>query len=455
MGICINYSGKLKKATDLKSLIDEVSDIAKVENWKHTVFEDAFENNTFSDPIDAENLYGIAISPPNCEPLCISFLSNGKMCGLMNFQMLDLQNSPNEDLVYSVSSKTQYAGYEIHKKLILLLEYISKKYLEDFECIDEGNFWQTKDDDLLKKTFEQYTAFIDGFSSSLEMIPKNETESLEDYLVRIAATTIENEANTDDFPKLSIEEENEFKKMKLSLEHDAVFPDNPNMKLPPEIEKQFLDSIYGFKDKLKNAKTITVFEKIGKPTFIPATLLNDEEIKIELERIEDLLYENDLILDVTCEYENYDRLIYTFITEELFDYEFEDIDIPEFFTHFHYEEFHPNDEYDIENDCIDFLTMYFNKKSKMYDEYHYTDAKNHEELNNFRTIFKKFKIKAYQFGTISIEDDTAKATFSIEFWGKIKGTDTKIYFSGKGDITFKHEFGYWQVQQVNLPLKKN
>jgi hypothetical protein len=452
MGICINYSGKLKKATDLQTLIEEVSDIAKVENWKHIVFEDAFENNTFSETIDAENLYGISISPPNCEPLCISFISNGNMCSLMNFQMLDLQNTQNERSIYFLATKTQYAGYEIHKKLILLLEYISKKYLEDFECIDEGNFWETKDEAVLKNKFDNYSAFIDGFSSALETIPQNEDESLEDYLVRIADTTIGNETKTDDLPKLSIEEENEFKKMKLSLEDDAVFPDDLSMKLPPEIEELFLDTIFQLKDKLKNIKKITVFEKIGKPVFVPANLLNDEEISAQLERLEELLYEHYLILDVTCEYEDYDRLIYTFISEELFDYEFEDINIPEFFTHFNYEEFHPNDEYNIENDCIDFLTMFFNKKNKMYDKYHYSDAKNHEELNIFRAFFKKFKIKAYQFGTISIEDDTAKATFSIEFWGKIKGTDTKIYFSGKGDMTFKHELGNWYVQYVNLPL---
>jgi hypothetical protein len=287
----------------------------------------------------------------------------------------------------------------------------------------------------------------------MEMIPKKEEESIEEYLLRVADTTKENDTNADDFPKLSIEEENEFKKMKLSLEHDAIFPESLNKNLPPEIEKQFLDSIFGFEEKLKNAKTISVFEKIGKPTFTPANLLNDEEIKIELERLDDLLYENDLILDVTCEYENFDRLIYTFITEELFDYEFEDIDIREYFTHFNYEEFHPNDKYDIEKDCLDFLNLFFNKKDKLYKNFHYTDAKNHEELNNFRTIFKKFKIKFYQLGTITIENDTAIAPFNIKFWGKIKGSDTKIYYLGNGNMTFKHEFGYWYVQNVNLPLK--
>jgi hypothetical protein len=192
MGLTIHYKGKLKNAKDLKSLIDEIRDVAKAENWNYFVFEEQFENNAFSEIINRENLYGIMITPPQSEPFCISFLSNGRMSGIHNFNVLQFENDINEDLVYAVFTKTQYSGYANHKKLILLLDFISKSYLENFECTDDGYYWETRDDDLLKKTFEKYTNWIESISSSIEMIPKKDGENIEDYLIRLASITNKN-----------------------------------------------------------------------------------------------------------------------------------------------------------------------------------------------------------------------------------------------------------------------
>ena len=452
MGLTIHYKGKLKSATDLRALINDVKDVAVAENWDYFVFEEQFENNSFSEIIDRENLFGIMISLPKCDPFCISFLSNGRMCGIINFNVMQKDDEINEDLLYSVFSKTQYSGYENHRKLILLLDYISKKYLEDFECNDDGYYWETRDEELLKTTFEKYTNLMDSFSSSLEMIPMNEDENIEDYLIRMAETTNKNLKSEEELPKLNIEEENEFKRLKLSLEHDAIFPENIKSNLPPEIEGQFLDYVMNFEEQYKNVKQTTVFEKIGKPDFKTADALNDDELKIELERIETIMQNCNLTLDVICDYENEERLIYTFITEELFQHEIDDLNISGMITHFTYEEFHPNNEYDIENTCIDFIKMFLNKKDDFYEKFHLTEAKNHNEINNFRSLFKKFKIKHYKFGDITINEDEAIATFNIDFWGKIKGTSDKINYSGNGEMTFKHEFGFWYVQNVNLPI---
>lgn len=189
MGLSIHYKGSLKHASDLKLVINEVENIAKTEQWEYTVFEEFFENNSFSKTIDKEKLFGIVVSPPKCEPLCFTFLSNGKMSGLINFSVMQIEGKIDEDLLYAVATKTQYSGFENHKKLILLLDYVSKKYLKSFECIDEGQYWETRDEDLLKKIFDKYTLFINSFSSSIEMIPQDNNEKIEDYLIRIAELT--------------------------------------------------------------------------------------------------------------------------------------------------------------------------------------------------------------------------------------------------------------------------
>ena len=145
MGLSIHYSGRLKEAVTLSKLIEDVKDVAIIEKWDYFVFENEFENQQFSDEIIIKNLYGIMITPPNCESLCFTYLTNGKMSGILNYAVLQMDGKINENLTYSVATKTQYSGFENHKKIILLLDFIEKKYLEDFTCVDDGNYWETRD----------------------------------------------------------------------------------------------------------------------------------------------------------------------------------------------------------------------------------------------------------------------------------------------------------------------
>jgi hypothetical protein len=368
----------------------------------------------------------------------------------MNFKVLQIENTINNDLIYQISTKTLYSGVENHKKIILILDYISNKYLENFKCIDEGFYWETRDEDLLEKTFEKHSNLIDSFSSSLEMIPSKKDETLEDYLIRISDVTKRN--TEDNLPELTIEQENEFKKIKIELEHDAVFFENDKTNLPPEVESQFLDYITNFENKFKDVKTTTVYEKIGKPSYIEANLLNNLEIELELERIETIMANHNLVLDVLCDYENEERLIYSFITEQLFNEEISDIDIPGMITNFIYEEFHPNNESDIKKGCFDFINMFLDIDNDLYIRYHYEDATNHIELNNFRNLFQVLKIENFKFHSLIINEENAKANFYIDFHGIFKQTDLKINYSGNGEIIFKHEYGYWNVQNVSLPI---
>jgi hypothetical protein len=263
---------------------------------------------------------------------------------------------------------------------------------------------------------------------------------------------IDKESNEEEVPKLSIEQENEFKKIKLSLENDAIFGAG-SKKLPPEIEGQWLDYVTNFENAYKNAKQITVFEKLGSPKYKKVEeIKNDFDFTEELHLLNELLSQKNISLDVLCDYENESKLIYTFIVGELFNQEIDDMNVEGMVTRFTYEEFHPNDEYDIENDCENFITMFLNTKSKLYDEYHSKDALNHEALHNFRSLFSKFKIKYYKYGSALIINDDATAHFNIDFSAKIKGTEAKILYSGDGTITFKRDSEYWYVQEVNLPI---
>ena len=86
MGLSIHYQGSFKDASKLTSMIDEVTTIAKTNQWDYFVFETEFPNATFTKTPEKENLYGMCISPPNCESVNFSFLSNGKMCAVEKLQ---------------------------------------------------------------------------------------------------------------------------------------------------------------------------------------------------------------------------------------------------------------------------------------------------------------------------------------------------------------------------------
>lgn len=459
MGLSIHYQGSFKNAKDLPLLIEEVETIAKTNSWDFFIFENEFPNATFTTIPKKDKLYGICVSPPGCELVSFSFLSNGKMCGVEKLTINNhLENLEDDEYLYYLHTKTQYAGIEIHNKIIILFDYLNARYFENFELQDEGQFWETRDEELLKTIFNRYTNLIDSFQSLLENIPINEEENLEDYIVRMADfvqknATNENQNHQDEeLPKLNIHEENEFKKLKLSIEYGASYFNKANEDLPAEIEGQFLDYISNFENASKNAKQITVFEKLGKPSFKPESLLNKEELAIELERIELLMHNQGINLDVLADYDDEERLIYKFITEELFEHEVNDINIPGLQTCFIYEEFHPNHEYDLKQDTEDFLKMFFDTKDDYYIESHSEEATNHIALNNFRSLFKEFEMTFFEFQEITFDNQDVIVKFKIDFWAKIDGKETKINYAGEGNITFEFEYGYWYLRKVTLPI---
>jgi hypothetical protein len=72
MGLSIHYQGKFKNAHHLSLMIEEVVDIAKANHWKYFIFENEFPNAAFAEKPDKENLYGICVSPPECELVSFS-----------------------------------------------------------------------------------------------------------------------------------------------------------------------------------------------------------------------------------------------------------------------------------------------------------------------------------------------------------------------------------------------
>src|SRR3982074_3590712 len=80
--------------------------------------------------------------------------------------------------------------------------------------------------------------------------------------------------------KENLQVENDVLKMKMMLQHGAVF--GASKDLPPEIENEFLKSVMEFENQFENVEQTLVFNKLGRPQqFRPVQEIGEEEIEDE------------------------------------------------------------------------------------------------------------------------------------------------------------------------------
>lgn len=206
MGLSFHYRGRLNAAPELPKLIDEVEDICRILNWKHLVFNVQYPDGKFISPVNDED-YGIVFTPPSCEPVCLAFDSEGKLYTPWLKELIKKQasgelkvisvklnlNDSNpepvisennesfdpEDILYSISVKTQNAGSETHIKVMELLRYLSEKYLAEFKILDESHYWETRDPENLNNQMDTIHHFMDTFH---DMISKEKIQSQDDFM---------------------------------------------------------------------------------------------------------------------------------------------------------------------------------------------------------------------------------------------------------------------------------
>ena len=183
MGLSIHFSGRLRKAEYLQTLIEEIKDISDVYGWKYHIFDRYFPNNTFENSTSFENVYGINFTPTNCETVSVAFLSNGKM--ISPERIAFFANTKNEPYIYTISVKTQFAGITVHQLLIRLFKYLNDKYFEDFQLNDESHYWETDDENLMRERFKEYDNLLDNVVLSIETFPIESGENIISYFERL------------------------------------------------------------------------------------------------------------------------------------------------------------------------------------------------------------------------------------------------------------------------------
>jgi len=137
----------------LPQLIAVVEVMASAYGWEQVVYSSTFPSSHFDDTY-SDKVYGIAVIPPNCDPLFLCFLSNGRMSSPLHLESFgDSNDVIHREYLYLLSVNTLLAGVSVHIKLVKMLKLISRRYLTEFEVKDEGGYWDSGDEQYLAESF--------------------------------------------------------------------------------------------------------------------------------------------------------------------------------------------------------------------------------------------------------------------------------------------------------------
>lgn len=265
--------------------------------------------------------------------------------------------------------------------------------------------------------------------------------------------------------KKDIQRENDDLKSKISTEFGGRFGGESN--IPPDVENQFLKNIMAFEKQFAERKQTTVYDRIGRPNWIPENKIKDSDMGSALEDLYLKFHENNLSIDAICEVE--EREMYRFITEELFQKTIDDLSIEGMMTCFIYEEFHPNHEHDVKQAVKEFITWtllkevdtddwYFNENLNLQLSPVLDKEKAIRDIKNFINAWSHFKIDHYRITTTELTENElfAQVTFEISYEATTEDESTTIHFDGTGKIKLENVFPRlgcvgWDVLECEFP----
>ena len=260
--------------------------------------------------------------------------------------------------------------------------------------------------------------------------------------------------------------ENEFLKIKLKAQYGDSFQMGISADMPLEIENQFLKSMMAFEDEYANAEYVTVFERLGSPDYKHLDEMDELALSLAIKRLMKLLHNNDIKLDILDgPYE--DKLIYRFITEELFSIKVESKPLAGMTCNFIYEEFHPNHKADIIKRTHSFLHNWFGRKFTEYctelswhcitDEgIQLTREDIIGKMNIFFEAFEQFKDDGYNINNTSFElqEEVDKGMGFAEGllkYDAVLDNGDIIHYEGPYKLYLQFEDGWWSIFYFVMP----
>ncbi len=139
MGVTIHFEGQLKSDKDFDSVMTKAKTFAQTNEMPYETFSEPLKKlDRVKDEQDWDYegpTKGIKIQPdPNSDPLWLEF---------------------DKDNYIQEYCKTQFAGIDIHIKIVSLLREI-QQHFNELLVTDEGEYWDTKDNAQLQNSLDSY-----------------------------------------------------------------------------------------------------------------------------------------------------------------------------------------------------------------------------------------------------------------------------------------------------------
>ena len=168
MGLTIHYRGRIRDYSLVEELVTEVKCFAEGLNWDYVLIEPEGNPSVHKADAHAEDDFpevkGIIASPDDCEPIILTFLEDGRLCSPFFAPM------EAEDGLPYLFTKTQSAGPLVHFSFVKLLKRLNEKYFSELKVLDESNYWETEDENILLTRFGYQNVLINKISNAIKEI---------------------------------------------------------------------------------------------------------------------------------------------------------------------------------------------------------------------------------------------------------------------------------------------
>lgn len=229
----------------------------------------------------------------------------------------------------------------------------------------------------------------------------------------------------------------------------------------PEPYNTWEEYFEDFDRQLEEAPRVTVRGRIGNPKIRRADEIPDSEMEEELNRLIELLYANNIVIDFI--HDIGDREAYIFIIEELLDETMDDIRIPDMYSHFIYEEFHPNDEDDIELWTGEFLDTFFKEgiegffipigDKELYDAdgNPISQEELKKQIDEFHVLYPLIAEYKYGINSLNIVGDYATVEVETSWVGLNQPEQAMVRRHGISMVRLKRSLDIgWDVIQAKI-----
>jgi len=221
-------------------------------------------------------------------------------------------------------------------------------------------------------------------------------------------------------------------------------PDHQEM-VPRRSDKMEFE-IFSKKDASYASPYQTFLSYIGNPSLPAIEFLSEDELDTKLEELQQLMLSKDLIVVSFTGIEN--RKMYRFLTEEFLNIEMTG-SLYMHPTRYIYEEFHPNEEYNLKCWASDFLRAFFGPC--LFDNEYKSWKRilsNYADLKNFRSHFYSFDEVAVIFESLHKTEEKATLIFNLKYIGVLGDQVMVKRFDETGTCEFVLKDKFWTFDKV-------